>query len=381
MKLTIVSGFFLPIPPLRGGAMEKIWFRLGQEFAAAGHQVTHVSRTWPDLPDRGAIAGVEHWRVQGFDHTSDLKKNLIRDFFWGLRVGWALPPADVVLCNTISLPVWLPWLKPSAGIVTVVLGRAPKGQLRWYGRIRRLYALSGALAAQARAEYPPIAARTFIMWCPIDWSLHAAAARQTGTPVVIGYIGRIHPEKGIDLLLQAAVRLAERRDLPAWRLELVGPIQVAAGGAGPEFVAGLEARHGASLGNRLSFSGPEFDPAKLAERYGRMDVFCYPSIAEQGETFGVAVAEAMAAGCAPVVSALACFGDFVTDGSNGRIFDHRGPAAVEQLAGILAELVADPLRRRQLASTAQESVRRFDYPLVAQKLLDDLAVATRLPST
>jgi glycosyltransferase involved in cell wall biosynthesis len=381
MKLTIVSGFFLPIPPRRGGAMEKIWFRLGQEFAAAGHQVTHLSRTWPDLPDRGAIAGVEHRRVPGFDHTGDLKQNLIRDFFWGLRVGWALPRADAVLCNTISLPVWLPWLRPSAGIVTVVLGRAPKGQLRWYGRIRRLYALSGALAAQARAEYPPIAARTFVMWCPIDWSLHAAAARQTGAPVVIGYIGRIHPEKGIGLLLQAAVRLAERRDLPAWRLELVGPIQVDSGGGGPEFLAELRAKHGGGLGDRLSFSGPEFDPAKLAERYGSMDVFCYPSIAEQGETFGVAVAEAMAAGCAPVVSALACFADFVTDGKSGLIFDHRSPAAVEQLAAILAGLVAQPARRRQIAATAQASVRRFDYPLVAQKLLDDLAAATRLPST
>ena len=381
MKITIVNGFFLPIPPLRGGATEKLWFRLGQEFAAAGHQVTQLSRTWPNLPDRGAIAGVQHIRVKGFDHTSNLQQNLLRDFFWGLRVGWALPRADAVLCNTISLPVWLPWLKPSAGAVTVVLGRAPKGQLRWYGRIRRLYAVSGALAARACAEYPPIAARTFIMWCPIDWSLQAAAARQTGAPVVIGYIGRIHPEKGIGLLLEAATRLTERQDLPPWRLELVGPIEVAAGGAGPEFVAGLHERLGARLGDRLSVSGPEFDPARLAERYGRMDVFCYPSVSEQGETFGVGVAEAMAAGCAPVVSALACFADFVTDGSNGRIFDHRSPAAVDQLTGILADLVAQPERRRQIAATAQESVRRFDYPLVAQKLLDDLAAVIRLPAT
>ncbi len=380
MKLTIVSGFFLPIPPLRGGAMEKIWFRLGQEFAAAGHQVTQISRTWPTLPRRETVAGVELWRVAGFDHTQDLKKNLILDFVWGLRVAWALPRADAVLCNTISLPVWLPLLKPQAGIVTVVLGRTPKGQLRWYGRIRRLYALSGALAAQARTEYPPIAARTMIMWCPIDWSLHAAAAQQGGPTVVIGFIGRIHPEKGLGLLLAAAALLARRDDLPAWRLELVGPVQVTSGGGGEEYVAGLDAQFRPALGQRLQFIGPEFDPVKLAGRYGQMDIFCYPSVAEQGETFGVAVAEAMAAGCAPVVSALACFADFVTDGQNGRIFDHRAPAAAEQLAAILGELVADAARRQAIATAAQASVRRFDYPEVARKLLDDLSQLTTLGS-
>jgi glycosyltransferase involved in cell wall biosynthesis len=163
-------------------------------------------------------------------------------------------------------------------------------------------------------------------------------------------------------------------------LELVGPIAVAAGGGGEGFVAGLEARFRSSLGDRLQFSGPEFDPAQLAQRYGAMDIFCYPSVAEQGETFGVAVAEAMAAGCAPVVSALACFGDFVTDGENGRIFDHRSPRAAAQLAEILGHLVAHPERRKAMAETAQASVQRFDYPLVAQKLLADLAAVVNLPS-
>ena len=36
MRITIVTGFFLPVPPVRGGSTEKIWHRLAREFAAAG---------------------------------------------------------------------------------------------------------------------------------------------------------------------------------------------------------------------------------------------------------------------------------------------------------------------------------------------------------
>ena len=47
MKINIATGFFLPVPPAAGGATEKIWHRLAQVFAAAGHEVTFISRTWP----------------------------------------------------------------------------------------------------------------------------------------------------------------------------------------------------------------------------------------------------------------------------------------------------------------------------------------------
>ena len=39
MRITLVMGFFLPVPALQGGATEKIWLRLGEGLAAAGHEV------------------------------------------------------------------------------------------------------------------------------------------------------------------------------------------------------------------------------------------------------------------------------------------------------------------------------------------------------
>ena len=186
-------------------------------------------------------------------------------------------------------------------------------------------------------------------------------------------MGRVHPEKGIRLLLAAAAQLAAKTMLPAWRLEITGPITVPSGGGGESFRDALIAEFSPALGSRLTFAGPEFDPEKLAQRYGAIDIFCYPSLAERGETFGVAVAEAMAAKSVPVVSGLACFRDLVRDGETGLVFDHTAPDAEARLIEALARLITDTALRQRLAANAQVHARRFDFAECARTVLADFS--------
>jgi glycosyltransferase involved in cell wall biosynthesis len=371
VRISIVTGFFLPVPALQGGATERSWEGLARIFAAAGHTVTFISRRWPGLPDSELRDGVAHLRLPGFDHSRRLPVNLLRDLRWGMRVARSLPPADLVICNTVTLPAWLPWLRPSAGRVATMIGRVPKGQVPFYGRVRRIYVPSSGLAGQITSERARRITR--VIGYPIDWERLARAAAPSRAPVTIGYVGRIHPEKGLAVLLEAAVLLARRPDLPDWRLRLVGPVAVSAGGGGQAWAEQLRAA-AAPLGARVEWSEPEFDPERLARHYGQMDVFCYPSLADQGETFGVGVAEAMAAHCAVVVSALPCFRDLVTPGETGLTFTHGGSDAAERLAAELARLLLDPALRRRLADRGQAHVRRFSYEEVSRTILADLAV-------
>jgi glycosyltransferase involved in cell wall biosynthesis len=371
VKITIVAGFLLPIPPARGGAMEKTWHRLAEQFVAAGHQVTFISRRWPGWPNHETINGVDHLRLPGADHTRYLPLNLLLDSIWGIRVTCSLPKADIVITNTVALPIWLRRLKPSAGRVVAVIARMPKGQTRFYSRVDRLLSLSRAVTTRIVAENPALASRIVPFPLPIDWQLHAGSAARS-TPLTLGYIGRLNPEKGIELFLAAAARLAQRSDLPPWRILLLGPVSIASGGGGEPWLDQLRARYSEALGSRLTLLPPEFDPGKLARHYGSIDIFCYPSLAEQGETFGVAVAEAMAAGCAPVVSGLACFNELVIDSDTGLIFDHSASSADTHLASALARLLLDDTLRRQMASRAQIHVRRFDYSAVAADVLGTL---------
>ena len=358
--------------------MEKTWHRFAAEFVRSGHDVTLISRRWPGSLDRELVAGVRHVRLPGADHTRYLWLNLLLDFVWGLRVTRALPPADIVVTNTVALPVWVRRVKPSAGRVVAVIARMPKGQIRFYGQVDLLFALSPAVTASIAAENPRLTSRIVPFPLPIDWpalSTGACPGRvpTPPKPLTLGFVGRLHPEKGLELLLSAAALLSARDDLPPWRLHLVGPVAIPSGGGGAAWFEAIRQRIGGALGQRLEIFPPEFDGAKLTQRYQALDIFCYPSLAAQGETFGVAVAEAMAAGAVPVVSGLACFHDLVRDGETGLVFDHTAPDAVIRLADALARLLADRPLRQELARRAQAHARRYDFAESARAVLALLA--------
>jgi glycosyltransferase involved in cell wall biosynthesis len=378
MKITIVMGFFLPVPALAGGATEKIWHRLGELMAEAGHDVTVFSRQWPGLPECETHGRLTHVRLGGARHTRWLPLNLVLDFLWGLRVLFALPPGDVVVCNTISLPVYLHRLKPRAGRVAVVLGRMPKGQNRLYGGVDCVLATSTAVASQARRENPSLSSRLFLFPNPVDWHRQAAAAAQgtPGRPLTVGYVGRIHPEKGLEQLLDVAVQLNGDASLPPWRLRLIGPVSVPQGGGGEAYRDALHTRYAPLLGPRLEIMPPVFDSAALARLYGELDVFCYPSLAAQGEGLSIAPIEAMAAGAVPVVSRLDCYRDLIVSGENGFQFDQTAATARTELADILQLLLTDTALRRQVATRAQSTARRFDYAETARALLGEFARLT-----
>ncbi len=367
-------GFFLPVPPDSGGATEKTWFRLAQEFAARGHVVTLVSRRWRHWANREVIGGIQHIRVPGFDHRRRLWQNLLLDLAWSIRLHRTLPPADVTVVHCVALPVWLGTLRPSAGRVVVMPGRMPKGQYRLYRRLSRVIATSTPVRERVIAENAALAGIAKIYGYPIAWDVMAQARPTTapGAGITIGFAGRLHPEKGVDLLVDALLLLQGDTSLPQWRAALCGPDAVSAGGGGPNYLRALEGRLRSALpADQWSIRPPLYAEPALAAFYGSIDIFCYPSLAAQGETFGVAVAEAMAAGAVPVVSGLSCFRDFVQAGVNGLTFDHTAPDAAAQLAGAIAGLLRDPGRRAALATAAQASVRRYDFIQYADALLID----------
>ena len=344
-----------------------------------------ISRRWPGFANRETHEGIRHLRLRGYDHQRRLWLNLLLDFIWSWRVFFSLPAADIVIVNAVALPMWLGWLKPRAGRVVIMTGRMPKGQYRRYHAIARVLAASSFVREKVLAENPALAPVTQVYGYPLNWT-QLKQPGPTASPfpaeagpdeICLGFVGRIHEEKGLLLLASALKLVNEVPGLPAWRLLLCGPSDVARGGSGGLFRSKLLNQLSAAMpGNRFQLLDPQFNDHTLAGLYGRINVFCYPSLAEQGETFGVTVAEAMAAGAVPVVSKLACFSDFVRDGENGLMFDHAAPDAAQRLADVLIRLLRDSARRARLAAAAQASVRRYDYSRYAAALLEDFAQLT-----
>src|SRR6478672_4557420 len=132
MKITIVLGAFFPVPPILGGAVEKVWFALGQEFVRQGHEVVQISRTYSGLPEKEMIAGVHHLRVRGYAQPSSIIWLKSLDLLYSLRVLRALPPAEILVTNTFWLPILV--RRRDRGLVYVHVQRGPKGQMRFYAR-------------------------------------------------------------------------------------------------------------------------------------------------------------------------------------------------------------------------------------------------------
>ena len=164
-------------------------------------------------------------------------------------------------------------------------------------------------------------------------------------PPTVGFVGRFgEPRKGMAVLLDALRMLAPDRQ--ALRLLVVGRSDVAALrlAAGP-------------VADRLDVLGAVDDTTKAAALRS-VDVFCAPNIG--GESFGMVLTEAMAAGAPVLASDLGAFQAVL--GGSGALF-RTGDAAA--LATQLAALLDDPGRRDTLAVAGRAMAAVYDWPVVA----------------
>ncbi len=370
VRINIVIGPFYPIPPVLGGAVEKVHLLLAGAYRDAGHEVTIVSRRYKDFAHEEVIDGIRHLRIASSDRSSNLAVNLILDFLYAVRVASALPAADVTITNSFFLPLALP--RGRAGRIYAQVGRYPKGQMSLYFRADRLQAVSQAVGRAIGRQAPWLKRKIVVIGYAIPDAYFAKTAQNDRRPVVL-YVGRIAREKGIELLLRAFASLPSRFDkrvLAGWTLRIVGPHAVMQGGDGPQYLAQLRAL-AQVLNIDCEFVGPIFDQQALIGEYQRGEIFVYPSLAEAGESLGLAPLEAMAAGCAAVVSDLECFDDYIEDGATGLKFDHRGGDPVANLAAQLARLIGAPDLLRQIAQAGQRAAGKFGVAAIAGRMLDD----------
>lgn len=183
------------------------------------------------------------------------------------------------------------------------------------------------------------------------------------------YVGRIHKEKGIHLLL-SSFSLLIQSDVDC-QLRIIGPYHSSQGGSGEGYYASLR-KQSSSL--PVEFSKPIFDVEELAEAYRQADIFCYPSLAEQGESFGVAPLEAIACGLVPVVSSLDCFRDFIEENITGYFFDHRSPNAAENLANTLLKAINNWETTLAMREKAIQKAQEFSFSNIADLYLAEFEV-------
>jgi phosphatidylinositol alpha-mannosyltransferase len=168
----------------------------------------------------------------------------------------------------------------------------------------------------------------------------------------IGFLGRYdEPRKGLPVLLEA-MRTVVRRH-PGARLLIAGrgdPAQARA-------LIGEDLRAHVALLGELT----EKDKAAFLRS---VDVYCAPNLL--GESFGVVLIEALAAGAPIVASDLDAFARVLEHGDAG-VLVRRGDAGA--LARALGDLVADPARRAELSLRGAAVAAGYDWGVLARRIL------------
>src|SRR3954447_16303959 len=168
----------------------------------------------------------------------------------------------------------------------------------------------------------------------------------------IGFLGRFdEPRKGLPVLLEAMRTVVHR--YPGAQL-------LVAGRGDPDDLYELI---GEDLRPHVTLLG-ELAEADKAAFLRSVDVYCAPNLL--GESFGVILIEALAAGAPIVASDLDAFAK-VLDGGRAGVLVPRGDAPA--LARALSDLLADPGRRAALSARGREVAAGYDWSVLAQRIL------------
>lgn len=328
MKVGIVCPYDLDKP----GGVQQLCLELGERIRRAGDGAVVVG------PGSGE-AGIGTVRVGG---SVGIKANrsvapvALGTGVWA-RTKAALADVDLVHIHEPFVPLvgWAALSMDKPAVVTFHAD-APGWVPRLYrvlpGRALRRSVLTAVSPAASRS-IPSSWGEVRIIPNAIDVAAYQVEVERL--PGRISFLGRDEPRKGLDIALDAFAMV---------RADHLGAELVVMGAKRSDLLAGV------------TFKGFVESPEKH-RLLASSAIFIAPNTG--GESFGIILAEAMAAGCAVVASDLSAFRDVV--GEDALLVEVGDSLA---FATAIDELLADPSKRDHLGLAGRARVERFDWPLV-----------------
>lgn len=370
-------GILIFIHSLHGGGAERVAVDLAAQWAEAGVAVTlvtqadvgsdvyalHPAVTRVSLGTAGESGGGLQGLLANVRRVRALRAQIVRH----------RPDIVLGMMTTASVLAVLAARGLPAKVIATEHTHPPSQSLsglwlrlrRWtYPRAAQVVALTRDTAKWIETHVP--GSRLAVIPNPVQWPLRrqspelAPPGAQAGR-ILLG-VGRLHPDKGFDVLLKAFAQLAPVH--PEWRLVLLGE-----GSERARLTAQAEAL---GLGGRVDLPGRA---GNVGDWYARADLYVLSS---RVEGLSNTLLEAMASGLAPV--AFDCETgprEIVRDGEDGLLV--RPVEDPQALASALDGLMRDPAQREALATQAVAVRERFSTAsvLARWKAVFDDALAGR----
>jgi phosphatidyl-myo-inositol alpha-mannosyltransferase len=329
MKIGLVCPYDISAP----GGVQQLVLELAEELRVTGHEAVVVGAGTGPVGE-GSVAVGRTRRVRANDSIAPITLSpAIRR-----SMGAALDPVDVIHLHEPLVPL-IGWtgLGMDKPMVATFHADPPSWAKTLYGflpvgrRLRRavVTAVSATAATAVPARWGPVR----IVPNAIDVGSYALEVERL--PHRVAFLGRDEPRKGLDVLLGAWPGI--RAAIPDAELLVMGATrdEKLEGVAFLGRVAGSEKRE--VLASSLVYVAPN----------------------RRGESFGIVVAEAMAAGCAVVASDLGAFRDVA-----GEAARYVTPGQSDDLVAVVIELLQAPGQALVLGEHGRERAKRYDWSTV-----------------
>ncbi len=387
MRICHVAPELLPVPPTRGGAIER-WIRdAAVRLHGRGHEVHVIARDHGDRRKQDVIDGVHYHFIEIPSSIDSGVAAVICRGLWhyhGVKHLLGMIAPDVVHHHSRPAGLWLskggaPRAKQIISLHSMDYGWS-FGYARWDRRLfnrgfaaaTRVLGVSNFIREHAEQRYPSIAGKSRTVYNGVDGTLFrppssdppslagtSASFGETGSDLIL-YVGRVEERKGVHVLVDAFEQVISKQR-PRSRLRIVGPHSYWDAEPSPYYQA-LRVRCAANP--RIELRGPTYDDRELAGVYRDAIVSVIPSVFP--EALGLTSLEAQASGVPVVVSDAGALPESVDAGKSGLVFESRNTG---QLAEAVLSIISNDERRRTMGIAAREWVmRRFSWDVIAAEL-------------
>jgi len=240
---------------------------------------------------------------------------------------------------------------------------------------------SDYITNKIRHKFPHVSCQTIFNGVDVN---HFLPTNQDGQPKEnrikqLLYVGRISPEKGIHILLNAFNKVVS--EYPQVQLKIIGPKNAILpwemlDREDPNIVdlipfykgdynAHLQAQISPNAVDSVLFTG-EMQYLELAEHYQQADIFVFPSV--WNEPFGMPIVEAMAMELPVIATRAGAFPEIVEEGKTGLLVE-RGDA--DALAEAILALLRDKNRCQAMGKAGrQRTVEKFSWEPLSESLIE-----------
>ena len=396
MKICHVAPELLPVPPAKGGAIER-WIRdAAGRLVARGHDVHVVSRDHGDGARTRVEAGVHYHFVPMPPRLDDgWSAAVVRGLWYYSRARHLVASIAPDIVHHHSRPAGL-WLASAGAAKTMISLHSMDygwgfGYRAWDRPLftrglqaaARVLCVSEFIRRHTIERYPAIAHKCVTVYNGVDGRTFApkpsppslagtsASFGETGSDLIL-YVGRVEERKGVHVIVEAFERIISSR-VPSARLKIVGPHSYWNRQPAP-YYAELAKRCAANA--RIEFHGPTYIDSELADVYRQAAVIVVPSTFP--EALGLTSLEAQASGVPVVVSDAGGLPETVWAGRSGLVFRN---GSAEQLGEAVVDLLRSPSRRHEMGAAAREwALATFSWEVIAARLESVYLEALRAPA-